>query len=63
MKKIMVAAIALTLLASTSAYASDIKPRKKDKAKKECKMKKEDCKKKCNPAECPPICGPSSCGK
>lgn len=62
MKKIMVAAIALMLLAGTSAYASDKKPRKKNKAKKECKM--SDCKKVCKPGpDCPTVCFPGSCGK
>ena len=64
MKKIIVAAIALLLIAGNTAFAAEKKPRKKAKAKKECKM--ADCKviKGCTPApDCPVVCLPSTCAK
>ena len=64
MKKIIVATIALALMAGTTAFAAEKKPRKKAKAKKECKM--ADCKpiKECIPTpDCPVVCLPPSCAK
>lgn len=64
MKKIIVAVIALALMAGTSAFAADRKPRKKAKAKKECKL--ADCKttKVCTPTpDCPVVCLPPTCAK
>ena len=64
MKKIIVAVTALLLMAGTTAFATDKKPRKKAKAKKECKM--ADCKvaKGCTPSpDCPVVCLPPTCSK
>jgi len=64
MKKIIVAAIALLLIAGNTAFAAEKKPRKKAKAKKECKM--ADCKvtKDCTPSpDCPVVCLPPTCSK
>ena len=64
MKKIIVAVIALLLMAGTTAFAAEKKPRKKAKAKKECKM--ADCKvtKGCTPSpDCPVVCLPPTCSK
>jgi len=64
MKKIIVAVIALLLMAGTTGFAAEKKPRKKAKAKKECKM--ADCRvaKDCKPSpDCPVVCLPPTGAK
>lgn len=55
--------IAIMLVTGLSAHASDKKPAKKSKAKKEAKDCSKD-KKCCKPTpDCPVVCIPGSCPK